>query len=110
MRGRVCRLQLLLAVASAVILGSEPRGTRGHILLSQIRDFPELSFKLCPSYNPPARTAQKTRLFYCCARVCCRHYLATELFTESPLNNEKVFTEPLPRNGPGVSAHLVVIA
>jgi hypothetical protein len=39
-RGRVCRLQLLLALASTVILGSESRGTRDHILLSQIRDFP----------------------------------------------------------------------
>jgi hypothetical protein len=38
-RGRVCRLQLLLAVASAVILGSESLGTRGRILLSQIWDF-----------------------------------------------------------------------
>jgi hypothetical protein len=39
-KGRVCRLQLLLALASAVIFESEPRGTRDHILLSQIRDFP----------------------------------------------------------------------
>jgi hypothetical protein len=39
-RGRVCRLQLLLAVASAVILGSGSRGTRDRILLPQIRDFP----------------------------------------------------------------------
>jgi hypothetical protein len=38
-RGRVCRLQLLLALASAVILGSESRGTSDHILLSQTRDF-----------------------------------------------------------------------
>jgi hypothetical protein len=38
-RGRVCRLQLLLALASAVILGCESRGIRGHILLSQIWDF-----------------------------------------------------------------------
>jgi hypothetical protein len=38
-RGRVCRLQLLLALASVVVLGSESRGTRDHILLSQIRDF-----------------------------------------------------------------------
>jgi hypothetical protein len=34
----VCRLQLLLVFASAVILGSESRGTCDHILLSQIRD------------------------------------------------------------------------
>jgi hypothetical protein len=38
-RGRVCRLQLLLALASAVIFGSESLRTRGHILLSQIRVF-----------------------------------------------------------------------
>jgi hypothetical protein len=38
-RGRVCRLQLLQVLASAVILGSESRGTGDHILLSQIRDF-----------------------------------------------------------------------
>jgi hypothetical protein len=35
-RGRVCSLQLLLALASAVILGSKSRGTHDHILLSQI--------------------------------------------------------------------------
>jgi hypothetical protein len=38
-RRRVCRLQLLLALVSAVILGSESYGTRDNILLSQIRDF-----------------------------------------------------------------------
>jgi hypothetical protein len=42
MRGWVCRLQLLLALASAVILRSESRGTHDHILLSQIRDSPHL--------------------------------------------------------------------
>jgi hypothetical protein len=39
-RGRVCLLQLLLALASAVIPGSVSSGPRDHILLSQIRDFP----------------------------------------------------------------------
>jgi hypothetical protein len=39
-RGRFCRLQLLLALARAIIFGSESRGTRDHILLSQIWDFP----------------------------------------------------------------------
>jgi hypothetical protein len=42
MRWWVCRLQLLLTLASAVILGSESRGTHDHILLSQIRDSPNL--------------------------------------------------------------------
>jgi hypothetical protein len=40
MRGRVCHLQLLLSLTSAVILGYESHGTRDQILLSQIRDFP----------------------------------------------------------------------
>jgi hypothetical protein len=37
-----CRLQLLLVLASAVILRSESCGTRDHILLSQIRECPNL--------------------------------------------------------------------
>jgi hypothetical protein len=37
-RGWVCRLQLLVVLASTVILRSESRGTHDHILLSQIRD------------------------------------------------------------------------
>jgi hypothetical protein len=35
-RGWVCRLQLLLGLASALIFRSESRGTHDHILLSQI--------------------------------------------------------------------------
>jgi hypothetical protein len=38
-RDWIYRLQLLLTLASAVILGSESRGTSRHILLSQIQDF-----------------------------------------------------------------------
>jgi hypothetical protein len=41
-RGWVCRLQLLLVLASAVILRSDSRGSHDHILLSQIRDSPYL--------------------------------------------------------------------
>jgi hypothetical protein len=41
-RGRVCHLQLLLGLASALILRSESCETHGHILLSRIRDFPNL--------------------------------------------------------------------
>jgi hypothetical protein len=39
-RGRVCRLKLLLALASTVIFGSQFLGARDHILLSQVWDFP----------------------------------------------------------------------
>jgi hypothetical protein len=39
-RGRVCRVQVLLALASAIIFGSEFRGTHYHISLSQSRNYP----------------------------------------------------------------------
>jgi hypothetical protein len=41
-RGRVCRLRLLMVLARAVILRSKYRGIYDHILLSQIRDSPNL--------------------------------------------------------------------
>jgi hypothetical protein len=48
----VCRLQLLLGLASAVILRSESRGTHDHILLTHVRDSPNLSGQvpvfICP--------------------------------------------------------------
>jgi hypothetical protein len=63
-RGRVCCLQLLLVLASAVFLGSESRGTRDHILLSQIRDFPFLRLLRLPGLwwrysTPPPHGANR---------------------------------------------------
>jgi hypothetical protein len=46
------RLQLLLDLASAVILRSESRGTHDHILLSPIRDSPNLEVR-SPYLYPP---------------------------------------------------------
>jgi hypothetical protein len=57
-RGWVCRLQLLLALASAVILRSEFRGTHDHILLSQIRDPPNLEGQVPVFIFPRNRVAQ----------------------------------------------------
>jgi hypothetical protein len=51
-RGRVCSLRLLLALASAVILGSESYGTYDHILLSHIRDYLNLEGKVAYIYIP----------------------------------------------------------
>jgi hypothetical protein len=56
--GRVCRLQLLLAVASAAILGSESLRTRDHILLSQIRDSPNMEGQVPVFICPRNRVAQ----------------------------------------------------
>jgi hypothetical protein len=57
-RGRVCRLQLLLALASALILWSESRGTHDHILLSQIWDSPNLEGQVPLFISPRKRVAQ----------------------------------------------------
>jgi hypothetical protein len=50
-RGWVCHLQFLLALTSAIILGSESHGTCGHILLSQIWESPFVA-----SYDSQAYT------------------------------------------------------
>jgi hypothetical protein len=57
-RGWVCRLQLLLVLARAVILRSESRGTQGHILLSQIRDCPNMEGQVPVFISPWKRVTQ----------------------------------------------------
>jgi hypothetical protein len=54
----VCRLQLLLALASAVILRSESHRTHDHILLSQIRDSPQPGGPGPRIYIPPNRVGR----------------------------------------------------
>jgi hypothetical protein len=75
-RGQVCRLQLLLALASAVIFGSESHRTRGHILLSQIRDFP---FRCLLYSHSTDHTSQKTQLLYCYRGMLPHSCLANSL-------------------------------
>jgi hypothetical protein len=57
MRGRVCCLQLLLGLASVVILGCESRGIHDHILLYQIRDSPNLEDRVPVFISPRNRVA-----------------------------------------------------
>jgi hypothetical protein len=56
-RGQVCRLQSLLALASAVVLGSDSRGTRD-IFLSLIRDSVNLEGQVPVHTCPRNRVAQ----------------------------------------------------
>jgi hypothetical protein len=53
--GWVCRLQLLLGLASAVILRSESRGTHDHILLPQIPDSSNLEGQVPVFISPRNR-------------------------------------------------------
>jgi hypothetical protein len=54
-RGRVCRYQLLLVLASRVILRTEVHGTHYLILLSQIRDSPKPGWLGLRVYIPQER-------------------------------------------------------
>jgi hypothetical protein len=85
-RGRVCHLQLLLALASAVILGSESRGIRDHILLSQIWNFMRIFFFLCSpfttrtcppfiAWDKPNREHHLEQFLYYCVRIRCHGYM-----------------------------------
>jgi hypothetical protein len=56
----VCHLQLLLVLASAVILMSESRRSHDHMLLSQIRDSPNLEGQVPVFISPRNRM---TRLY-----------------------------------------------
>jgi hypothetical protein len=77
-RGWVCRLQLLPVLASAVILGSESRGTHDHILLSQIRDSPNSSSVVSSHSCRTDRIENASQLPHCyLLRICCGHYLPT---------------------------------
>jgi hypothetical protein len=62
----VCSLQLLLVLATAVILPSDSRGTRDHILLSQIRDSPNLEGQAPVFISPRNRAALSLTI----GRVC----------------------------------------
>jgi hypothetical protein len=119
-RGRVCRLQLLLALASGVIFGHESRGTRDHILLPQIQNFPfcrllrlaglrwrysippphrgsDQALTLTFDYNISERTTQKTLLLWL-MRIRCRGNVFTEPFHNSGLQF-LLMRSPLPSNG-----------
>jgi hypothetical protein len=58
MRGRICRLQLLPALTSTVILGSESHRTHDRILLSQTRDSPNLESQVPIFISLRSRVAQ----------------------------------------------------
>jgi hypothetical protein len=57
-RGWGCLLQLLLALASSVIIGSVSHWIRDHIILSQIRGSPNLEGQVSVFISPRHRVAQ----------------------------------------------------
>jgi hypothetical protein len=82
MRGRICRSQLLLVLASAVVLGSESCGTHDHILLSQIRDSPNLEGQ-APIFISPGTRFPFRRLL----RLAGLHWRYSNLPPHEPFKN-----------------------
>jgi hypothetical protein len=66
-RGWVCHIQLLRGFARAFILGSESRGTRDHILLSQIRDY---SFVASPTRRTTVEVFDSASMRETCRLWC----------------------------------------
>jgi hypothetical protein len=58
MKGRICRLHLLLALARAFIIESESRGAYDRILLYQIRDLSNLQGQVPLFMSPRNRVGQ----------------------------------------------------
>jgi hypothetical protein len=97
-RGRVCHLQFLLVLASAVIFGSESRRTRDHILLSPVRDFPlrrllRLAGIRWRYSTPPPRWNDFIRIWTACyiAYRYPRKYLLLARIHGSVFRDELVF-------------------
>jgi hypothetical protein len=74
---------MLLPLASVVFLGSESLGTRDHILLSQILDFPFRRLLRLAGHGPKRKHIVSNNSC-CCFRIRC---------------HGNVFIEPLPSNG-----------
>jgi hypothetical protein len=92
------RTGLLLVFASAVILGSESRGTHDHMLLSQIRVSPNLEGQVTIFTSPRDRVAQ---LYPPGTVLCCSAIAAMETC---------FFPEPLLSNGCSIVAYFAVVA
>jgi hypothetical protein len=73
MRGWVCRLQLLLALASAITLGSESRRTREHFTVSDSRfpfSSPPTTRRATVEVFDPASTRDSLSLILCSVVFC----------------------------------------
>jgi hypothetical protein len=101
-RGWICYLQLLLALTGAFLLGSEFRGTRDHILVSQIRDFPfcrllrlaglRWRYSTPPSQGKLTRSSLHSflyRLSVTMESACCLR-VSVETFAESSFTRERI--------------------
>jgi hypothetical protein len=104
-RGRVCGLQLLLGLASAVILGSESLGTVSDSRLP-FSSPPTICGATVEVFYNSGRTEERPLLptvpvlpcFIRCYETCVNHVAILWLLPAYPLPRN-VLTEPLPNNG-----------
>jgi hypothetical protein len=106
-KGWVCLLCMLLALASAVSLGSESLGTRDHILLSQIWD--------SQGHGGGIRPRLHTGLISLYIRTDFRYITSGRSQQKTPFSSNSccyrgVFMSPLHRNGNSSFACVFVAA
>jgi hypothetical protein len=114
MGGWVCCLQLLLVLASAVILRSASSGIHDHVLLSRIQESPNLEGQVPIFISPRNRVAQlypqelgslllyesQSQSFYSASTLpSCNSPAWTPTENTIFYCQECVFTGPLPSNG-----------
>jgi hypothetical protein len=97
-RGRFCRLQLLLALAIADILGSKSRGAHDHIWLSQIRDSPNLEGQVPVFISPRNSVAQ----LYSQALGSLPYFSAFDSRLPQPVGPGPRIYIPQEQGGPGI--------
>jgi hypothetical protein len=92
-RGWVCRLQLLLGFASALIASSESRRTHDHILLFQIRVSPNLEAKSL-IYTPQEQGGQlylQALDFFIIAFYDSQGYGGSDLNSDTSTNQDRIY-------------------
>jgi hypothetical protein len=108
MRGWICRLQLLLALAAHSFSGPSPAGLMTTFYCLRFETPPTWSpgpASNYPTYNISARSTQQTPFFYCCVGVRCRGNMLTEPLFRNGLHNPFVLLSraymmrALPSNG-----------
>jgi hypothetical protein len=91
-RGWICRLQLLLVLASIVVLRSGSRGTHDHILLSQIRGSPNLEGQV-PVFMSPKNSVAQLYLQTLCS-LFVASYDSTEVQFQVTLVKFYIISQP----------------
>jgi hypothetical protein len=90
-RERVCRLQLMLVLASAVILGSKSRGIRDHPI--PVFSYILLARTTNRKHRPTIAVWRRPHRKYISSTIAWRHRVCSNVFTETLPGNASQYTQ-----------------